>query len=442
MSDETTTDVGLIYGLLADPNYSQLLDLERAVQRCPVHIAGYGREATHKGWLSWMLDSGRHPGLADLSVDLACALIDEAHTASESPSPVDGRKITLDGHAHTVGYVACWEEKKVGGRKVDLLLWLKGGKDDPAFAAVPIELKVDSGLSGASQLADMSVPEVGRDRVLCDVVLLLGASSVLVPDRAGNKDLFLRLRHKELAQRWKERLDQVEDAQSGPEDRQEAVNLVGAYVKALRLEGCRQSFAQEAFESKSEVTRLGYRSGENHSYYLHAANREDIEDRVDACVKGIGLDEEVGADWHLFDGGYNAVFQPDHWTCWPCDTPAALDSLPEKSKACLIFEFHDRAFQLMFWKGDKHEKDPGNLGKSALEPWARSLREKIKQGWDDTGLNTCNPESPGRTGWSRNAFAILVWKDIPLHDSARTAEAVAGIIEQACRLGGLQVRER
>ena len=109
----------------------------------PVELAGYGREAVHKGYLNWIFDSRRWTGARDALICLA------DHAIWEDVKKKDAIKWfrKLGQNLQTKN------EAKVGRRRVDI--GIECTNDDGEIVLVPMELKVDSGLSSDDQLTDM-----------------------------------------------------------------------------------------------------------------------------------------------------------------------------------------------------------------------------------------------------------------------------------------------
>ena len=106
----------------------------------PVEVAGYGREGTHKGYLTWLLNTWRWPGARDG----LRRLVERAQW------PSDSRREHATQWVHSFPREFwCEYERRFGSGKIDLLVQAENG------ANLPIELKTDS-VADEDQLARMS----------------------------------------------------------------------------------------------------------------------------------------------------------------------------------------------------------------------------------------------------------------------------------------------
>jgi len=107
----------------------ELARLVDTAEANPVEVAGYGREATHKGYLSWSLNTWHWPGAKRFLHGLVR----------------DGGLISQSDELTKVKYFWTEYERNFGSRKVDLLIMgeTRSGKD----LKLPIELKTDSQVS-------------------------------------------------------------------------------------------------------------------------------------------------------------------------------------------------------------------------------------------------------------------------------------------------------
>ncbi len=208
--------------------------MDRLHKGCnPVEIAGYGRESTHKGYLTWLLDTGHWEGAAQAICRLVEAALPEwpdHHRASAH------RWIQRPPDA-----VYTLFEQRVGNGKVDLLV-MDGNDDNRAL--LPIELKTDSAIR-EDQLTRMSAegsPPIG-------LVLLLGSSAVRdIPEIEG-RGRFAHLTLEKVINAWHD-LDMPRPGRD--------------WLEALRNE---QTRLARAFEVGSDESQWWPYRGKKHVFY-------------------------------------------------------------------------------------------------------------------------------------------------------------------------------
>jgi len=231
----------------------------------PVEVAGYGRESTHKGYLSWMLNTSHWPGARQ-----ALRLLLERATW---PGEEDLQRAMV-WFQTLPDQFQCGCEKPVGGRKVDLLV----ATNEETGPDLPIELKVDSG-PGDKQFAEMSKSRNGQPAL----VLLLGTGAIR--DEPVGFGVFGILRPTAILNAWR-------DLQ-GPQP-------VSDWIQALEHEVLRLGhpfdLPREYQQRDQDLGRLGYRS-DKHIWYARLAAVRAVMTTV----------SPFGAPWTLYDGGYNAV---------------------------------------------------------------------------------------------------------------------------------------
>lgn len=130
----------------------------------PVDVAGYGRENTHQGYLTWLLNTWRWKD-ARKAIDL---LIDSASITW--PKENDRfRMISENWKRNFPEHFWCEFERGIGDKRVDLLICTNSGNN----MNLPIELKTDTKLK-KTQLNDYSS---NRENEL-GLVFLLGSSAI------------------------------------------------------------------------------------------------------------------------------------------------------------------------------------------------------------------------------------------------------------------------
>jgi hypothetical protein len=239
----------------------------------PVEVAGYGRESTHKGYLSWMLDTSHWPAAPQ-----ALRLLLERATW---PGEEDLRRAMV-WFQTLPDQFQCGCEKPVGGRKVDLLV----PTNDGTSPDLPIELKVDSG-PGDKQFEEMSEARRGQPAL----VLLLGTAAIRdktpdFGDKTTGFGVFGILRPKAILDAWRNL--------QGPQP-------VSDWIQALEHEVLRLGHPfdlprEYQQQRDQDLGRLGYRS-DKHIWYARLAAVRDVMTTA----------SPFGAPWTLYDGGYNAV---------------------------------------------------------------------------------------------------------------------------------------
>ncbi|MXX06071.1 MAG: hypothetical protein F4Z71_04850 [Gammaproteobacteria bacterium] len=271
---------------------------QRLAQGCnPVDIAGYGRESTHKGYLTWILNS-EHWHLAGTAV---LRLLEVAlKKKCEKQCKREELWLKLKPNEVRTDY-----EKKIGSGKVDLLVRAVGSETD----CLPIELKTD-GKATKDQITKLSkkgAPEIG-------LILLLGTSAIRDDCMPNDKGNFVPLTISEILDAWSE-FDLPQAATD--------------WLNALTHENFR---LENAFSMRSEkLEEVGYRDS-NHRYFalLHSVQEELNERRK---------------EWRLYWGGYNPVLN------WKIDGKWLSVA---KGNAEVFWEFNNNKLVLKVWRrGDE-----------------------------------------------------------------------------------------
>jgi len=268
----------------------------------PVVIAGYGRESTHKGYLSWILTSGLNP----IASDLLKALIDREDIKSTN----------------------CFYEQRIASHKIDLLIEIECSSGQYNKLKLPIELKADSGPSGDTQFPDMTKHISAQNDYLPGRVFCLGSSSVQDHEYGG----FTAVTVEEIYRKW------LPYYEKGP-------NYFKDWLAALSLELARKSLAQQLYnqtkQSENKFYDYGYRSYKHLMYYIYSNFREYLKQNGSINK------------WLIYDGGYNAVM--NHST--PIDGWGNIESLKNVN---WFFEFNDDDFCLKLHQGSN---DPSAVTK-------------------------------------------------------------------------------
>ena len=237
-----------------------------------MELAGYGRESTHKGYLTWLLNTWHWSKAREGLISLV--------EAAGDGWPDDGRgkaewiQKATDWIQQCPKEFYCEYERRVGRGKVDLLVKAgNGGTYD-----LPIELKT-GGATSESQLRRMSVDRKHG----IGLVLRLGSSAVRddgMPENQANWGCFAPLTVSNILDVWEEMKGDMPQA---GRDWLEALEH-----ERLRLNG--------AFDLSSEDREHVYRNRKHMFYALLHSVRKVLHDEHD----------KLGA-WRLYDGGYNTV---------------------------------------------------------------------------------------------------------------------------------------
>ncbi len=239
----------------------------------PVEVAGYGRESTHKGYLTWLLHTAHWESAAQALVRLV-----------EAALPVWPDRHRASAHQwiqRCPDAVYSLFERRVGKGKVDLLVRAGNGDDRELL---PIELKTDSKVR-KGQLTKMSTensPPIG-------LVLLLGSSAVrddILPE-IEDRGRFAPLTFLQIIDAWQD----FEMPRPG-----------AAWLEALKHE---QTRFTRAFEIGTDQPRWAYRSDKHLFYALLASVKRELENQY----------SEFGS-WRLYDGGWNTVLNLDSDNGW------------------------------------------------------------------------------------------------------------------------------
>lgn len=229
----------------------------------PVEIAGFGRESTHKGYLSWLLDTQHWLDARKFLINLlkisnkdsACKLIDEFPMR-----------------------FWCGYEIKIGSGRVDLCI-----HDYEDNQILPIELKTDT-VVGSEQLEKLAF----RDRNI-GLVFLLGSSAVQ-DDNASEEERY----GYELVPLDKvlNVLDEFEHGLPNPGK---------DWLEALRNESSRLN---DCFElSESEQNTVSWNCQNDYFWDFGYRNKKHLYFALLSSVKR----SNAGIKCSLYDGGRNAV---------------------------------------------------------------------------------------------------------------------------------------
>lgn len=227
-----------------------------------VEVSGFGRESTHKGYLTWMLNTYRWP---------------EAEVALERLGGVAVWPTGVNTSTRVEPPFWIQFEKPLGASKVDL--FVESAAKDRRLV-LPIELKVDSA-PGDQQFPKMSRALNGR----AAIVLLLGTAAIRQDDRhLGGFGGFGRVTAEALLEAWTDLAD------SAPAPVQDWLNALGHEVYRLK------NAWELTLDERRRYWDFGYRSEKHLNYAL-----------LDGVRKALRAANPELQHWSLYDGGYNAV---------------------------------------------------------------------------------------------------------------------------------------
>lgn len=332
--------------------------MDRLHKGCnPVEVAGYGRESTHKGYLTWLLNTGHWKNAPQALVRLVEAALSEwpdKHRASAR------RWIQRCPDSVYAVY-----EQRVGKGTVDLLVRAGDGDDRDLL---PIELKTDSTV-GEDQLTKMSAegsPPVG-------LVLLLGTSAIrdrILPS-IEDRGCFAALTLEQIIDAWRD----LEMPRPGAD-----------WLEALQHEQTRHT---RAFEVGCDESRWwAYRSNKHVFYALLASVKHELRNRY----------RQFGS-WKLYDGSFNTVLNLSGDRGWSWKRVA-------RGNAKAFWEFNDKEFVLKVEQcGDE----------TTTRGWISEIQDKLVPGNLPNGLVSRRPRAaPAGSTW------ISVWRWRSPFDSAES----------------------
>jgi len=331
----------------------------------PVNIAGYGRESTHKGYLSWVFSTEHNK---ELAVNLIQAL-SNAFTQSNG----------LSDYTHA----DCYFEQQIGNRKVDLLVKLRSESSSKSQFLLPIELKTDSGPSGEKQFQDMSSQISANPDYLGGLVFCLGSSCV----QNYKWGKFQILGPDKILSYWKKFYDE------GPD-------FLKDWLEMLAVEIGRKELAVEVYKLCKKdwgaFWGFGYRNYKHLMYYVYAKIRESLHSN------------NKSRTWEIYDGGYNAVMNLKSGS-------ESWQDIPEINGLRWFFEFNDDRFCL------KLEQNSDDL--KVVSDWANKCVSTLKAYKSNQPIRTKN-----RRTWKKGWPLLGDW-NVDFSDFANLENQIDDIIE-------------
>ena len=351
-----------------------------AVRENPVEIAGYGRESTHKGYLSWILDSRRNP----FAPEVLKVLCEKANAARKYNALV----CPLESPDECRCY---WEKTLSERRKVDLVV-VATWKD--IEYAVPIELKTDSGASSSKQFEAMSATKsFGEIPIAARMVFCLGASSVLSFDTYD----FVRCSIEDV-------LDVVKRCGNSSGKSFFSDWAYSVEAENLRLVHALDSYS-EVKKGRAGFEDLGYRSMGHLFYFALSKLKSKLEDVL------------PGSTWNLYSGVHNTVLNLEFGGRW---------HRTREFRGNLFFEFNDDSLMLKLRDGEFGEEE-NEMGRPNGVDEFRKMVDRV---WV-TILDKSPPDVPvpakpkRRKGIYRS---IARWRPFDLARPEEVAESVVKIL--------------
>ena len=353
----------------------------------PVEVAGYGRESTHKGYLTWLLNTG-HWKDDRKAIDL---LIDWPST--KCPEDNDSyQKFAGQWKQNFPSEFWCGFEYPIGNRRrVDLILKSGNGNN----LGPPIELKTDGHL-GTGQLDTLSsFSKFG-------LVFLLDSSSIRC-------DSFHEPSDKIECWKW----ITINDIRTAWESLYDSMPQPGKdWYGSLKNEALRlncafkiENYDRDMYDSKEfGWWKYGYRNLD-HLYFSKLNSVREVlhDDKNNELTK-----------WSLYDGGHNAVLNLR-------ECKHSWKDIPNLGKSRYYWEFNDDKLALKVeYTGDKSE-DAFRGTKS----WISGKKDSLNQtewSWPD-GVTPSRPRARAGT-W----ISVFHWK-LTLDSAESVADQVVKIIE-------------
>ena len=359
----------------------------------PVEVAGYGRESTHKGYLTWLLNSD-HWKDARKAIHL---LVDSA-SITWPKEKGRYREIAENWKSKSPEKFWCKYERKIGNQKskVDLLLSTNHGNN----MNLPIELKTDTELR-KTQLNNYSS---NRENEL-GLVFLLGSSAIrgdYQKDSTEVNGCFGILTVEDILSSWQNLYQSM--PQRGTEWYDSLKN------EALRL-NCAfeiKNYDSSIFSSKDSDWRkkYGYRGNNDnkpnkHLYYslLHS-------------VKEILSAKGKFGNLLLYDGGFNTVLNFR-------ESKYSWKDIPNFGKNQYYWEFNDNKLVLKVKYAEKK-------GDDEIKTWIKEKKQLIEKsdiGWLD-GVKPNSPQSRGGNWY----ISVFHWK-LTFDSAESVADQAVKIIE-------------
>ena len=335
---------------------------DRFAKGCnPIEVAGYGREATHKGYLTWLLNTWHWSGARE---GLKCLV-------KGAKWPSDSRREDAKRWIHNFPKEFwCEYERRVGNGKVDLLVQAEYG------SKLPIELKTDS-VARDGQLKKMSSDQ---ENYPFGLILCFGSSAVR-DDRVDKYGCFALVTLDAILDAWNDLISSM------PRPGRD-------WIESLRHEKLRLTNAFDLTpDQREQWWDYGYRADKHPFYALLSSVRKILNDKHD----------DLGT-WKLYDGGYNTVLNlvRGDWSWRPV----------AGGNAEFYWEFNNKD---LFLKVHPCEDRDEQIARE----WVEKTKEKVREGYpgfkEGIRAQQVRRERP-------QSISVVKWK---LKDNFSTAHCVA-----------------
>ena len=357
----------------------------------PVEVAEYGRESTHKGYLTWLLNSGRWGDKKDArkAIDL---LVDSA--SIKWPKENDRyQESTENWKRNFPKNFWCQYERKIGANsKVDLLLCTNPGDN----MNLPIELKTDTKLS-KTQLNNYSS---NRENEL-GLVFLLGSSAVREDyqnDPTEVNGCFGILTVEDILSSWQNLYHSMPQPGKDWYDslKNEAIRLNCAF----EIENYDSSICDS---NDFEWWKYGYRTPKHLYYSKLNSVRNVLHDNKNREV----------TEWRLYDTPGNTVLNLKN-------SNYSWKDIPNLGKNQYYWEFNDYIFTLKVI----YEEEYGN---EKIIEWVGKKQDSLKQGWNWPDGVTLRPPRKPRSD-AKRYVSVLRW-NLTFDSAQSVADQAVKVIE-------------
>ena len=311
----------------------------------PVEIAGYGRESTHKGYLTWLLNT-EHWCKAG---DAVRSILEKAKNKKE-----EGKQALIEDVIKNIPEKLETEyEKRCGSGTVDLVV--KSTCNGRPFK-LPIELKTDGkeGKNQLGRLSDKAEPRIG-------LVFLLGTSAIRDDIENGDRGIFVPLTVCEILDAWGE----LKSPQPGLD-----------WMNSLRHEKYRLQHAFRIYncakEEECKLTEVGYRDKRNKYFSLLNLVRKEMnpsdwkfcDDGPETESRQTDRCKSSHGNWDLYDGGpqLGPVLNLKNNKNW---LPIAINHTLPDNNTKIFWEFNCNFLVL-------------KVQRFGSKAWINSLREKLR----------------------------------------------------------------
>ncbi len=238
----------------------------------PVNIAGYGQESTHKGYLSWILDSDRNPK----AIELATFLLQKA--AGNWRVPFLGSA----GNPLNIQRVWVTTETQLGKKFIDIMIHLDAKGEEFTNYALGVVIKTDSGPSSPEQFDSMYAELEDNPQCLGAIVLQLGTSCLFRGDLVFG--FFEPVSFVDIYKMWNEQVFAGTQLSLDSQSKKSlgTPRFLIDWMEAIGMEIARKNLSHEAYLESQAVTSfshadLGYRLARHPIMYAYPIIQSALE---------------------------------------------------------------------------------------------------------------------------------------------------------------------